>query len=143
MNTHVTYNSYGSCQDDGKMQPQFLQHVTIESLEVKVKPSQRKHQTFSWSHIGNRLLARLAPLCSFPVWDLEVFGELPISSCEMLIVAPLFTPICCFQLIKNVLSLLVDFSAPKPYTFCRRYANVYIQSSRATCSKDPNLCSSH
>ena len=57
------------------MQPQFLQHVTFKSLEVK--PSQRKHQTFSWSPIGNRLLARLAPLCSFPEWDLEVFGELP------------------------------------------------------------------
>ena len=66
-----------SCWDDCKMQPQFLQHVTFDSLELKVNSSQRKHQTFSWSHIGNHLLARLAPLCSFPVWDLEVFGELP------------------------------------------------------------------
>ena len=29
----------GSCGDDSKMQPQFLQQTTFESLEVKVKSS--------------------------------------------------------------------------------------------------------
>ena len=72
---HITHISRdcGSCGDDGKFYPQFLQHVTFEFLEVKVKPLQHEHRTFSISHIGNFLLAQLAPLYSFLVWDLEVF----------------------------------------------------------------------
>ena len=41
------------------MQPQFLQRSAFESLEVKVKPSQCKHRTFSISQIGNCLLLDL------------------------------------------------------------------------------------
>ena len=65
---------------------------------LKVNPSECKHRTFSVSHISNRFLARLASLFSLPTWDLKVFGELPISYCEMLSVAPLFPSICYFHL---------------------------------------------
>ena len=95
-----------------KSKPQYLQHVTFESLEVKVMPTQRKYRTFLVSHIGNRLLTQRAPLCSFPMWDLEVFGELLISYCEMSIVALLLAPICWLQLIDLPSSSLVDFGAP-------------------------------
>ena len=132
-----------SCRDDCKMQPQFLQHVTFESLEVNVKPSQRKHRTFSWSTNGNLLLARLAPLCSFPEWDLEVFGELPISSCEMSIVALLLAPICWLRLIDLPSSSLVDFGAPTRYTFSATSSNVCIPSTIVARSKVPDPCSRH
>ena len=35
---------HGSCGEDGQIQPQFLQQSAFEFLEVKVKPSQWKHQ---------------------------------------------------------------------------------------------------
>ena len=101
---------YGSCGDDGKMQPQILEQSSFESLEVKVKPSQWKHQTFLVSYIGNRLLARLAPLISFSLWDLEVSWERPMNSYEMSVIT-LFTPIYCFRLMDLVPSLSVVFDA--------------------------------
>ena len=117
-----------------------LQQSTFESLEVKVKPTQCKHRTFLVSHNGNRLIAPLAPLCSFSVWDLEVFRELQISFREMLTV---IAPICYFQLMDPMSSSMVDFGAPKPYIFCNRSPRVCIQSMITSWSKDPNPCLSH
>ena len=102
----------GSCGDDSKMQPQFLQQIAFKSLKVKVRPSQCTHRTFSVSHIGNRLLARRACLCSLSLCVLVVFGELPISYCQMLGVAPLFAPICCFRLSEPHDAILVVVGAP-------------------------------
>ena len=102
--------------------------------------SQCKHRIFSVIYIGNCLLARLAPLCCFLVWDLEVFGELPISSCEMSVVASLFTPICCFQLMLLVPTLLVDLATPKPVRLFPKIYHCCKQSSIVTSSKD---CLSH
>ena len=62
--------------------------------------------------LSTRLLARRAPLCSLPVCVLVVFGELPISFCEMLGMAPLFAPICCFRLIEPQIAILVVVDSP-------------------------------
>ena len=98
------------------MRPQFLQQSAFESLDLKVKASQCKHWIFSIAHIGNHLLALLAPLCIFPVFVLEVFWELPIISCEISTDAPLFAPSACFRLMDQPSSWLVGFGAPTWYT---------------------------
>ena len=60
---------------------------------------------------------------------LVVFGELPISSCEISSMAPLFAPICCFRLVDPISTSLVVDDAPKLYNFFLRSANCCIQSS--------------
>ena len=126
------------------MRPQFLQQSTFESLDLKVKASQCKHRILSVAHIGNRLLARLAPLCIFPVCALEVFGELAIRSCEMLIDAPLFAPIACLRPMDPRSSSLVGFGAPVWYTNVSLVSWMdSIHAKIAAQSRDCNPCLKH
>ena len=55
---------HGSCLEDSKIHPEFLQQLPLESLDVNVKLSQCKHPTFLVLHIGNQLLAQQEPLCT-------------------------------------------------------------------------------
>ena len=91
--------------------------------------TQCKSQTFLVLHMGNYLFARRAHLCCLPMCVLVLFGELPIIYCKMSSITPLFTPICCLQLMDHVSTSFVNFSALKPYNFFFRYTTCCIQFS--------------